>query len=59
MRSIIGGINNYGLFVGLYADKISNKMLKLFKNSIYKALNSLKKDNLNEIPPSFSALTTL
>ena len=41
-------INNYGLFVGLHADKISNKMLKLFKNSIYKALTSLKKNNLNE-----------
>ena len=41
-------INNYGLSVGLHADKISNKTLKLFKNSIYKALNSLKKDNLNE-----------
>ena len=34
-------INNYGLFVGLHTEKISNKTLQLFKNSIYIALNNL------------------
>ena len=36
-------INNYGLFVGLHTEKISNKILKLFKNSIFIALNNLWK----------------
>ena len=34
-------INNYGLFIGLHTEKISNKMLKLLKNSIFIALNNL------------------
>ena len=35
-------INNHGLFVGLHTEKISNKILKQFKNSIYTALNYKK-----------------
>ena len=35
-------INNHGLFVGLHTEKISNKILKKFKNSIYTALNYKK-----------------
>ena len=34
-------ISDRGLFVGLHTEKISNKILKLFKNSIFKALNNL------------------
>ena len=34
-------ISDRGLFVGLHTEKISNKILKLFKNSIFIALNNL------------------
>ena len=34
-------ISDCGLFVGLHTEKISNKILKLFKNSIFIALNNL------------------
>ena len=34
-------VNNYGLFLGLHTEKISNKILKLLKNSIFIALNNL------------------
>ena len=34
-------INNYGLFIGLHTEKISNKILKLLKNSIFIALKNL------------------
>ena len=34
-------ISDWGLFVGLHTEKISNKILKLFKNSIFIALNNL------------------
>ena len=33
-------INDHGLFVGLHTEKISNKTLKVFKNSIFMALNN-------------------
>ena len=33
-------IDNYGLFIGLHTEKISNKMLKLLINSIFIALNN-------------------
>ena len=33
-------VSNYGLFVGLHTEKISNKTLKLFKDSFFIALNN-------------------